>query len=688
MTDTVKAIFDRIRKAKMQRRRLTAVICVLSVLISSGVMMHLRLSGSAIETQSLTPILQTPSSSSQITSPGGEALSQDGKVKVSKTIAGTALENIFDITLTVQTSTNIKEYSEKLDMAVMIVLDVSHTMKDPFGNSTRAAAAIDSANKFIDRFAANTSSVSRLGVVLFNTSSIYPSSLQLQQCSTPAQAAALKEAIAANVNATVHSDNYGKSHERFTNIESGIKQAKDKLNRLSNQNKFIIFLSDGFPTTYIKTGSDYEGWDPYCESGEPGDDGVFYDCVKNGYCTLGTSYSDKAAVRAHEEADRAKGDGITIFSIGIDIGGQTIAAYANNETYCLVDRDDESYEIGAADSAQDYKDWLKSDIGSGYYYDSTDPSGLEAAYESIFAEIQRLWAESAQAVWVANDPMPQQIEFIGFFDKSGNLKSNPAALAGENAVAAENTAAFNSNASAISWNLKSSGYAVSTIDTKSTYSYSLVYRVRLKNELSAFVESQPYNTNSTTTLSYQLMESIDGSVIISEVREVDFPIPAVKGYLVDLSFTKLGGADEASLSPLAGATFTLTHNTAACSVCRGDSTPVSIAPVTATSDENGSISFTRIPSGHIYTLEETVIPVGHWTNGDTYTATAAYDELSVGVTNDDGTTSYWEDDNNTIINFTGYQLPNTGGPGASAFMSTGLLLMLTSLAAKMKLHRK
>ncbi len=58
------------------------------------------------------------------------------------------------------------------------------------------------------------------------------------------------------------------SHSRFTNIEAGLKMGADMLEDVSAENKYMIFLSDGFPTTYISGG--YNGYDPYCTAGDTG----------------------------------------------------------------------------------------------------------------------------------------------------------------------------------------------------------------------------------------------------------------------------------------------------------------------------------------------------------------------------------------------------------------------------------
>ena len=76
---------------------------------------------------------------------------------------------------------------------------------------------------------------------------------------------------------------------------------------------------------------------------------------------------------------------------------------------------------------------------------------------------------------------------------------------------------------------------------RTIYSYRLTYRVRLKNEAGGFVENEPYNTNDTTTLTYQVVETQDGQTVFSKKRTIDYPIPAVKGYLAELKFRKIDG---------------------------------------------------------------------------------------------------------------------------------------------------
>ena len=237
---------------------------------------------------------------------------EDDGVEISKTISPTGSENIFDISLQVKTTQNISEIYDTPDAAVVIVMDISNTMNEKFpqgSSSSRYDAAISSAEDFITQFqqrSENSKAERKIGYVAFNTDAHRIS--EMTECKTAAQAASLKNAIKQRTWEIIDSDEYKDSRSRFTNIEAGIKMGADILGDVSAENKYMIFLSDGFPTTYISGG--YNGYDPYCTGGDIGADGVFYDSVAEKYCQYGTSYSNKAAVRARDAAASAKSAGI------------------------------------------------------------------------------------------------------------------------------------------------------------------------------------------------------------------------------------------------------------------------------------------------------------------------------------------------------------------------------------------
>ncbi len=610
-------------------------------------------------------------SQQQVDIQGGTNINDDDQVSVSKTIAGTDIENVFDITLQVQTPQKIDEVISEPDMAVVIVMDISNSMTDNFGDSTRYKAAMDAAENFLNNFAANNSlGVSKVGFVAFNTDAheIFP----LSTCTSTTNVNDLSYIARAKTGAIINADDYDITHNRFTNIEGGLKMASDMLNSATNKNKFIIFLSDGFPTTYIESG--YKGYDPYDPSGV-----VFYDHVLGVPCSYGTSYSDTAAIKAREMATAIKGSGTTIFSIGVDVGGQKVQEYITTSKedakrgFSVVDRpnvDDEYLEIGNTDTS--YTEWLKNSIGSGYYYDSTNADGLKAAFNQIFAQIKQTVSTGSEADWVAADPIPHNkipdaIEYIGMYDKSGNLIYS--SLIGTHEPNAENTATFDGEAYKINWDLKASGYSYAGSGSSGVYTYTLRYRVRLRNESSGFLENQIYNTNDTTTLTYRVTEVVDNQTIMSREKKIEFPIPSVHGYLGELTFEKKDSRGNA----LQGAEFTLTHDTAKCNVCRGDgSNAVSVESVIAASDEDGKVNFTNIPSGHVYTLVETGVPEGYTKNEHTYVVTVAYDNVNVTEKDSNGNDVEWS---GVVVNQAYYELPETGGIGAAIYVVAGAGLM-------------
>ena len=207
--------------------------------------------------------------------------------------------------------------------------------------------------------------------------------------------------------------------------------------------------------------------------------------------------------------------------------------------------------------------------------------------------------------------------------------------------------------------------------------------MRLKNEDTAFVEKDIYNTNGKTTLQYRVVKRENGSTSISDPKTIDFPIPAVHGFLADLTFQKIDNNG----NPLPGAEFTLSHD-AKCNACNGNGGQVKLTDFVAVSDSNGSVSFTRIPSGHSYTLTETKIPPGYSTDGRTYTVTVAYDVLTVEVKDSAGNLldgAKWE---GKIVNNGYYELPATGGVGESPYIAGGLVLIIGAVFLLWYVHRR
>lgn len=618
----------------------------------------------------------------QVADAGGTREAAEDGVTVGKTIAATELENVFDITLTVETGSDISVTYRDPDMAVVIVMDISNTMKYAFDGTSRYLAAIGAAGRFLERFAAETGSASRVGLVAFNTHA--HEIFSLQSCGGDAER--LKHRMEDDTWSIIGGDDYKTDPERYTNMEAGLRMAGDMLREVPNRSKFIVLLSDGFPTTYLR--GEYTGYEPKSTGGTPGADGVFYDSVRGLYCLYGSSYSDKAAIRAREEAERLKSEGITLFSIGVAIGDQTVRGFVEQtagQNYSVVDRTGESYEIGGADDPDAYRAWLRSGIGSGYYYDSGDQAGLVAAYDEIFARIKETVARETAAVWVTEDPLPAMqaaayAEFVGLFAQDGSLTG--AELTGAGEPGAENSAAYDVQRCTIRWDLKNSGYTETGDGEVRRYAYRLCYRVRLKNEAAGFSETAVYPTNDTTTLTYRCAMTRDGQTVIGEDRTIDFPIPAVVGYLTRLSFRKVDQYGRA----LSGAKFALTHR-ADCSACRGDGSRVPLQVYQAQSDMAGTVCFSAIPSGHLYMLEETDAPPGCRPADEQWYVTAAYGSLTVTPTG--GESAAWDlESNPAVVNQALPTLPETGGTGDGIFFLLGGGLCISAAAAIVFLRRE
>ena len=636
----------------------------------------------------------TTTSATQITGQGGENSEKwsADKVKVSKTIEGTDIENVFDITLNVQTQQTIDTMYQDPDVALCIVMDISNTMMEDYGGGkTKYQAAIESAEDFVDQFAEYTTGAqSKIGFVAFNTDGNRIAAMQ--RCDTAARATTLKNTIRTGTGNIVSRYTTGSDYyvnKRYTNIEAGLKMANDMLVGCTNKNKFVIFLSDGLPTTYCNTTSqtdgNYTGYAPYStpDSGAQNTNGVFRDKIKGEYCRYATNYSDKGAIRARQMATTLKNNGITVYTIGAGLntfGGTKLtnvtawntdakvsnlsgekmiqnqmarAFYASVSTidnnfnkinsYNASTINNYHWEIGYYQNTYHplgtgtlFENWLKYSIGSNQYIDTSKTSELINAFKKIFEDLEKRTQEEAAKAWVVTDPMGTNLEFIGFYDKDGNLVNGN--LSGSIGAGKENTATKASDSRSFNWQLQKSGYIATGTGTSTVYSYTLKYRIRLTNEeVGGFVEGTSYNTNGTTTLTYQTIVNAS----ISDMKSINFPIPSVKGYLGELSFKK---ADQFG-RPVAGAQFKLEHDTANCTECKGNHTSVAdtgnlssktAVSVVNTTGTEATVTFTDIPSGHIYKLTETTAPAGYSADTNVYKVTVAYDQVTTDPVITDG----------------------------------------------------
>ena len=586
----------------------------------------------------------------QIVNIGGITKNDEDGVEVSKIITSGGLENYFDITLQIKAKDSVKEIMRPQDLAIVVVMDVSNTMiqynvdnnlKNDFeqyeagkeGDTTRYATAITAATKFINEFAGYSAGlgdnvVRKIGYVAFNTDA--HKIFDLSTCKTEAEANNLIADMKADTEAIVEEKGYKSKDTRYTNIEAGLAMAGDMLaNAGALDNKYIIFLSDGLPTTYIKTG--YTGYVPVTSSGSESKNGYFYNEVTKNACNSGTNYSDRGAIKARNKATAIKNAGVKIYSVGTGIDDDFVNTpaemmatenkyYSDNGKYpwygSFIDTETQNYEIGQ--SITDFQNWLGNSIGSGNYYNATDRASLENAYVEIFKNIKDTISTSVKASWVAEDPMGvngnvENIEFVGLYDD--NTVLHESLTKGE--TNQTDTASFADNK--INWDLKVSDYEEES--TEGNYIYRLKYRVRLENELKSFSPSSVYDTNGVTKLSYVVR--VNGEM--TGEKEIAFKIPSVKGYLGQFDFVKKSSQNG---KVLAGAKFELTHDPDCECLDERVHAQDENLKYEAVSDALGKVSFMNIPSGHKYILTEVTAPIDHILSSNTKKIEIRYSAVS------------------------------------------------------------
>lgn len=612
-----------------QQRKLPGILIYLLILFFSVI--------------SFVYALNTATNEQQIIETGGESGPQDG-VTISKVISQTDTENFFDITLTVETNSEIKNITTYPDLAVVIVMDISQTMNSKVddGTTSRYEGAVAASKSFIEKFKIESDkslAKREIGFVAFNTNT--HKIFGLQECNSTdckdetKSNRELSKIMSDDTSSIIKADGYDEKRTRFTNIEGGLRMAHDMLKESNASNKYIILLSDGMPTTYLKSTTTYEGYEPYSDGNVGSAPGVFGYTPKKWGCWYGTSYSDRGAQKAREEATRIKNNNIDIMVVGTGINSEnfdTIQDYLDHEGgnasgFSVVDSEVDGsegneFEIGAADDKDSYVNWLTTKIATDDQYYNSDDSSIKEVFNEIFKEIQDQLKTSTEASWVANDPMgalvgSEKIEFIGFYDDATpsilHESLNDYNSDGTNNTTQSDTASFKNSTAVINWDLKKSTYDSKRTETTTNgeityYKYILKYRIRLKNEINQFEENHEYKTNGTTSLTYAVLES---NGILSENKTLIFKEPSVKGYLGEFSFIKYSSYGNRVME---GVKFKLVHNPN-CTRHQGfqnmTEKTVTIPDMVATSDENGLVTFTNIPSGHDYILKEVEAPADH-----------------------------------------------------------------------------
>lgn len=541
---------------------------------------------------------------------------------LSKTLQPTEWENLFEITLKVRTQ---KVISELLygNTAVVVVLDISNTMNSVYTGAdstsdTRIKSAREAAQKFAATFLSDEygelGTERQLGFVTFNTHAQTVIPLQTREALSEKGSTYVHDTIGG---ITAPSD----ADIKYTNIEGGLRLAHNMLAQSDAMFKHIILLTDGFPTTYANTGEDMTSTSGI--SGYYTNDGTRFVNRKLGLpCPYGTDYSDEGATRAQKEAASIRNGGIYLHTVGVDIGGQTIqqkldahAGKSFSTVDCYASGD---YVIGNATSTEAYRSWLANGISgentasayAGKYASCDNAAEFEAIYDELFSTIREVSTEGTEGLWVATDSMGELIELRGM---------------------TENYPTVTESADSFQWNILETKPVVSTEGGVTYYDYEVSYYVRLENEDGSFSEEAEWPTNGPTWFDYRVVETVNGKETFSETRRAEFDVPSVEGYLSELVFDKKDGVTGEGIE---GAGFTLTHDHEHCEICQNieadtrDQGETVIGPFYAESDANGTVTFTNLPSGHEYVLQETKTPEGYQPNEGEYELGVHYDVIS------------------------------------------------------------
>ena len=181
---------------------------------------------------------------------------------------------------------------------------------------------------------------------------------------------------------------------------------------------------------------------------------------------------------------------------------------------------------------------------------------------------------------------------------------------------------------ALSWTPKEKTGAKAGADGWISNVAELSYRIRLDTAAQDFhsgglpaqhkvSNETKYPTNGQATLAYTV--KVTGSNPGSEQKSIDFPVPAVRGLRYDL----LAHKTDQNSKPLAGAVFTLYAADGTTPVGTDGKPTADGQGLTATSDDQGRITFTGLPYG-TYTVKETAPPAGYAKSDGQWTAVLCY----------------------------------------------------------------
>ncbi|MGF0107895.1 Cna B-type domain-containing protein [Clostridium sp. SGI.024] len=503
----------------------------------------------------------TNSSNMQILFNGKLNEVEKDNVTTLKTISGTDVENEFEITLEVTTAEDLKNIAIEPDAATVLVLDRSGSMDEKDGDSTsRFKEMQDAANAFLEQYANVEKGIKRL--------------VSIVSFADDAKNETYSNGANTWINVTEELSNARSKITNLTkpnggtNIEGALILANNivangkstkALDGIGNIN--IILLTDGCPTFHA---SNSNSTSIKSINGSKGGGNVAY---TTDWKPVGGTVNNISA-NTTNISKNIKDAGINLYTIAFST--TEVSFYTTDPTDGWWGDDGTSVKLNPST-------WMSGFATRNFSANNADELAKQ------FEKINKLIALSAQA-WKVTDPMGDNIIFKNVIDANS-----------------DNVSTFNTETNTLMWDLKNSSPVESTTEQgNKKYTYTLKYKVVLDTTNSK-ASYDDVSTNGTTILDYYLF-SKQGDDQTVELKHASFNVPRVQGLFGNLNFTKVNEDEQ----PMKGVTFTLTGTST------GSNKEVTIS---ATSDDNGHVSFSNIPAG-VYKLTETTpngyIAAGPW----------------------------------------------------------------------------
>lgn len=559
---------------------------------------------------------------------GATTLGGDAVVEMTKTVAGTDIENEFEITLQVKTTSRIDTItSGSTDAAVLLIVDLSSSMSEQsvWEGKTRLAAAKEALNKFVTQFASlkdengNTISGKRMiGLVTFGSHAGSTNWNLVKDLDGTAYWIDVQKPTSSGTNAnleTVKSEidsliaySNKPGGPGGTNLEAALMLGRNLLKdglgddegdsgAIRNfKHVYTILLTDGKPTWYVDGDSDSLSGINGTRTTTSTDKEDVEDVgkVANGYGTTKgiTDYSKLYSICFGKDGNRSVFNSNLKENNDNGQGGQG-GGGSNNWTVTIRKT---NYTITNSTTVGD---WLGA--FSDAAYDGQSSNGQQSLFDLTFNSIIQQITLSIEA-WRVTDTMGPYIQLVETYDTLQYKDAD-----GNSGGSFTNSATHDKDKGIINWDILASTPDPRITDTSASTNppvvgYTYKYKVRLNNLDGGYTAGTSETpTNESATLEYAVLK--DG-VFQANPNNTDgtytatFPQPMVKGLVGNLTFKKVDGSGTA----LPGATFTLS------SVEKNADGTSKWSSATATSGDDGTVTFSNIPSGHSYTLTETKAP--------------------------------------------------------------------------------